>query len=65
MICDLKDLDFKGYENVFVVFNELFDVFVCEIVKDNKMFFIVYDYKGVWGVIDEFIKEFFKNLDLK
>lgn len=35
MICDFKDLDFKGYESVFVIFNELFDVFVCEIIKDN------------------------------
>lgn len=29
------------------------------------MFFIIYDYEGVWGGIDGFIKEFFKNLDLK
>lgn len=65
MICDLKDLDFKGHENAFVVSNELFDAFACEIVKDNKMLFIAHDHKGVWGAIDEPTKELLKNLDLK
>ncbi|WP_198930700.1 class I SAM-dependent methyltransferase [Helicobacter pylori] len=65
MICDLKDLDFKGHENAFVISNELFDAFACEIIKDNQMLFITHDHQGVWGNIDEPTKELLKNLNLK
>lgn len=65
MICDLKALDFKGNKSAFVVSNELFDAFACEIIKDNQMLFITHDHKGVWGNIDEPTKELLKNLNLK
>lgn len=52
-------------KSAFVVSNELFDSFACEIVKDNQMLFITHDHQGVWGGIDEPTKELLKNLNLK
>ncbi|PUD77744.1 SAM-dependent methyltransferase, partial [Helicobacter pylori] len=63
--CALEELDFKEKKSAFVVSNELFDAFACEIIKDNQMLFITHDHKGVWGAIDEPTKELLKNLDLK
>ncbi len=63
--CTLEELDFKEKKSAFVVSNELFDAFACEIIKDNKMLFITHDHQGVWGGIDEPTKELLKNLDLK
>ncbi len=63
--CSLEELDFKEQKSAFVVSNELFDAFACEIIKDNQMLFITHDHKGVWGAIDEPTKELLKNLDLK
>ncbi len=63
--CDLKGLDFKEKKSAFVVSNELFDAFACEIIKDNQMLFITHDHQGVWGGIDEPTKELLKNLNLK
>ncbi|PUD88469.1 SAM-dependent methyltransferase, partial [Helicobacter pylori] len=63
--CALEELDFKERESAFVVSNELFDAFACEIIKDNQMLFITHDHQGVWGNIDEPTKELLKNLNLK
>ncbi|WP_000585223.1 SAM-dependent methyltransferase, partial [Helicobacter pylori] len=63
--CALEELDFKEKKSAFVVSNELFDAFACEIVKDNQMLFITHDHQGVWGNIDEPTKELLKNLNLK
>ncbi|MGL2830806.1 SAM-dependent methyltransferase, partial [Helicobacter pylori] len=63
--CALEELDFKEEKSAFVVSNELFDAFACEIIKDNQMLFITHDHQGVWGGIDEPTKELLKNLDLK
>ncbi len=63
--CDLKGLDLKEKESAFVVSNELFDAFACEIIKDNQMLFITHDHQGVWGGIDEPTKELLKTLNLK
>ncbi len=63
--CDLKGLDFKGKKSAFVVSNELFDAFACEIIKDNQMLFITHDHQSVWGNINEPTKELLKTLNLK
>ncbi len=63
--CDLKGLDFKEKESAFVVSNELFDAFACEIIKDNQMLFITHDHQGVWGNINEPTEELLKTLNLK
>ncbi len=63
--CDLKGLDFKEKESAFVVSNELFDAFACEIVKDNQMLFITHDHQSVWGNINEPTEELLKTLNLK
>ncbi len=63
--CDLKGLDFKEKESAFVVSNELFDAFACEIIKDNQMLFITHDHQSVWGNINEPTKELLKTLNLK
>ncbi len=63
--CSLEELDFKDKKSAFVVSNELFDAFACEIIKDDQMLFITHDHKGVWGGIDEPTKELLKNLNLQ
>ncbi|WP_104744463.1 class I SAM-dependent methyltransferase [Helicobacter acinonychis] len=63
--CDLKELDFKENESAFVVSNELFDAFACEIIKDNQMLFITHDHQSVWSHVDEPTKELLKTLNLK
>ncbi len=63
--CDLKGLDFKEKESAFVVSNELFDAFACEIIKDNQMLFITHDHQSVWGNINEPTEELLKTLNLK
>ncbi len=63
--CSLEELDFKEKKSAFVVSNELFDAFACEIIKDDQMLFITHDHKGVWGNIDEPTKELLKNLNLQ
>ncbi len=63
--CSLEELDFKDKKSAFVVSNELFDAFACEIIKDDQMLFITHDHKGVWGNIDEPTKELLKNLNLQ
>ncbi len=63
--CDLKGLDLKEKESVFVVSNELFDAFACEIIKDNQMLFITHDHQSVWDNINEPTKELLKTLNLK
>ncbi len=63
--CDLKGLDFKEKESAFVVSNELFDAFACEIIKDNQMLFITHDHQSVWDNINEPTKELLKTLNLK
>ncbi len=63
--CSLEELDFKDKKSAFVVSNELFDAFACEIIKNDQMLFITHDHKGVWGNIDEPTKELLKNLDLQ
>ncbi len=65
MSCSLEELDFKEKKSAFVVSNELFDAFACEIIKDDRMLFITHDHKGVWGNIDEPTKELLKNLNLQ
>ncbi len=65
MSCSLEELDFKDKKSAFVVSNELFDAFACEIIKDDQMLFITHDHKGVWGAIDEPTKELLKNLNLQ
>ncbi len=65
MSCSLEELDFKEKKSAFVVSNELFDAFACEIIKDDQMLFITHDHKGVWGNIDEPTKELLKNLNLQ
>ncbi len=63
--CSLEELDFKEKKSAFVVSNELFDAFACEIIKDDQMLFITHDHRGVWGNIDEPTKELLKNLNLQ
>ncbi|WQU96016.1 class I SAM-dependent methyltransferase [Helicobacter pylori] len=63
--CDLKGLDLKEKESAFVVSNELFDAFACEIIKDNQMLFITHDHQSVWDNINEPTKELLKTLNLK
>ncbi|WP_162974347.1 class I SAM-dependent methyltransferase [Helicobacter pylori] len=63
--CDLKGLDFKEKKSAFVVSNELFDAFACEIIKDNQMLFITHDHQSVWDNINEPTKELLKTLNLK
>ncbi len=63
--CDLKGLDLKKKESAFVVSNELFDAFACEIIKDNQMLFITHDHQSVWDNINEPTKELLKTLNLK
>ncbi len=63
--CDLKGLDFKEKESAFVVSNELFDAFACEIIKGNQMLFITHDHQSVWGNINEPTEELLKTLNLK
>ncbi len=65
MSCSLEELDFKEKKSAFVVSNELFDAFACEIIKDDQMLFITHDHKGVWGGINEPTKELLKNLNLQ
>ncbi len=63
--CSLEELDFKEKKSAFVVSNELFDAFACEIIKDDQMLFITHDHKGVWGNINKPTKELLKNLNLQ
>ncbi len=65
MSCSLEELDFKEKKSAFVVSNELFDAFACEIIKDDQMLFITHDHKGVWGNINKPTKELLKNLNLQ
>ncbi|WP_104748614.1 SAM-dependent methyltransferase [Helicobacter cetorum] len=61
----LEGLDFKECENVFVISNELFDAFACEIIKDNQMLFITPKHQSVWDNINEPTKELLKTLNLQ
>ncbi len=63
--CALEGLDFKEKKSAFVVSNELFDAFACEIIKDNQMLFITHDHQSVWDNINEPTKELLKTLNLK
>ncbi|MFV0481218.1 MAG: SAM-dependent methyltransferase [Campylobacteraceae bacterium] len=51
-------------KEAFVVCNELFDAFACEVIKDNKMLYMKDD-EPIFDEIDEKTKELCKKYDIK
>ena len=53
--------------SLFVITNELFDSFPCEVIKEDTMLYISQDspsWRGMWGEIEDKTKELLQNLAL-
>lgn len=57
--CSLEELDFKE-KSAFVISNELFDAFACEIIKDNKMLLLPMIIRAFGVVLMDPLKNFLK-----
>ncbi len=58
----LKELSLK---EAFIVSNEIFDAFKCEVIKDKKQLYIDENFELEFGEMDEYTKEISKKYNIK